>query len=162
RLLDAATEAGGRADGQAIRPESATGVETFTAAELMQTEIPEPRCAVDGVVAEGVNLLCSKPKLAKSCLAVSLSLSITTAGVALGTIKVKRGDVLYLALEDSKRRLKSRLKTILGKQQTPPPENLTLARTWPRQDKGGLQAIAEWLEAHKHTARLVIIDTWQK
>ncbi|MGH3326786.1 MAG: AAA family ATPase, partial [Streptomycetales bacterium] len=40
----------------------------FTADELMAMEFPEPRWAVPGILAEGVNLLAGPPKVGKSWL----------------------------------------------------------------------------------------------
>src|SRR5262249_34588789 len=83
-------------------------------------------------------------------------------GVALGKIPVEAGDVLYLALEDTKRRLKARLEKMLGRQQSTPPDRLSLSCLWPRQDDGGLEAVERWLTKHRGGARLVDVDTWPK
>jgi hypothetical protein len=136
-------------------------VEIFTAADLLTTELPEPKYAVPGILPEGLNLLAGKPKLGKSWLALNIALAIALGGKALGSIDVEEGDVLYLALEDSKHRLKRRLAKLLHGQDGVLPRRLHLARAWPRQDKGGLVKIAEWLTRHPD-ARLVVIDTWAK
>jgi AAA domain len=136
-------------------------VETFTAADLMRMQLPEPRWAVNGVVPEGLSILAGKPKLGKSWLALNIALAVATGGTALGSIAVEQGDVLYLALEDTKRRLQSRLDKLLHHQNAAAPERLTFATLWPRQDKGGLAALTEWLESHPE-ARLAFIDTWAK
>jgi hypothetical protein len=70
--------------------------------------------------------------------------------------------VLYLALEDTYRRLQSRLFTLRKGVDFPIPERLTLAIDWPRADADGLQHVAEWLEARQGAARLVIVDTLAK
>jgi hypothetical protein len=149
----------GNGDGHDGDPEPAPAVETFTAEELLRMELPEPRFAVEGIVPEGLSVLAGKPKLGKSWAALNLALAVATGGVALGKVQVEQGAVLYLALEDTKRRLKGRLGKLLGRQHAEAPAALTLAREWPRQDKGGLLALAEWLDAHPD-ARLVVIDTW--
>jgi AAA domain len=136
-------------------------VETFSAADLMKMDLPEQRWAVDGVLVEGFTLLAGRPKLGKSWLALNLALAVATGGTALGSIPVEAGDVLFLALEDTRRRLKDRLAKLLLSQQFPAPERLTLAREWPRQDQGGLAAVEEWLVRHKQ-ARLVVLDVWGK
>jgi len=142
-------------------PEPAPPVETFTAAELMAMELPEPRWAVEGVLPEGLNVLAGKPKLGKSWLALNLALAVAQGGVALDAVGVEAGPVLYLALEDTRRRLKDRLGKLLSRTGQAAPPGVTFARAWPRQDQGGLYALAEWLDDHK-AARLVVIDTWPK
>jgi hypothetical protein len=140
----------------------APAIETFTAAELHCMQLPEPKWAVQGIFPEGLSLLAGKPKLGKSWLALNIAVAVASGGVALGSIQVEGGEVLYLALEDTKRRLKDRLAILAAKQQLVEwPATLHMARSWPRQDKGGLVALIEWLEAHRAT-RLVVIDTWPK
>jgi hypothetical protein len=136
-------------------------VETFTAADLMKMTLPEPRWAVNGVLPEGLSILAGKPKLGKSWLALGFALAVASGGTALGSVAVEKGDVLYLALEDTRRRLQSRLNKLLGAQHARPPERLTLAVEWPRMGEGGLEAVGAWLERHKE-ARLVVVDTWVK
>jgi hypothetical protein len=134
-------------------------VETFTAADLLAAELAEQKMAVEGIVPEGLSVLAGKPKLGKSWLCFALGLAVAANGKALGRLSVEQGEVLYLALEDTKRRLRSRLEKLLGT--AAPPAGLYLARTWPRMDKGGGAALVEWLDAHPN-CRLAIIDTWPK
>jgi hypothetical protein len=150
----------GRQDSNPREPPPTVAV--FTAADLRRMELPEPKWAVEGILPDGLSLLAGKPKLGKSWLALNLAVAVATGGVALGSIRVERGDVLCLALEDTKRRLKERLAKLAEKQglvEWPP--TLYLARNWPRQDNGGLRALREWLRAHP-ASRLVVIDTWPK
>jgi len=78
---------------------------SWTAAELRDLKFPEPRWAVPGIIPEGVTLLGGAPKIGKSWLALGLSLAIASGGKALGSVEVEPGAVLYLALEDTGRRL---------------------------------------------------------
>ncbi len=130
-------------------------IDRFTAAELMALDLPEPACILDGIVTTGLNLLVSRPKIGKSWLALDLSIAIASGGMALG-FEVEQGDVLNLALEDSRRRLQKRLAKILDGDAAP--ERLTLATRWPRNDDGGLDEIEKWIKSVADP-RLVIIDT---
>jgi AAA domain len=65
--------------------------------------------------------------------------------------------VLYLALEDNKRRLKSRLDKLLGETH-PGPDRLYFHTEMPRLASGGLDVIKTWIASVEHP-RLIIIDT---
>ena len=94
--------------------------------------------------------------------ALNLALAVATGGVALGSIDVEPGEVLYLALEDTKRRLKDRIAKLAARQELGEwPATLRFARGWAREDKGGLCDLLEWLINHAN-ARLIVIDTWPK
>jgi hypothetical protein len=143
---------GDSGDGGDTRPRPRT---SWTAAELMATDFPEPRWAVPGIVAEGVTVLAGPPKAGKSWLALGLGVAIASGGKALGVIDVDAGPALYLALEDTGRRLKTRLGKVLGGDL--PPETLTLATECPPLPSGGADLISGWLERHDG-ARLVVVD----
>ncbi len=108
-----------------------------------------------------MSVLAGKPKLGKSWMALNLTIAVSEGGVALSSVPVEGGDVLYLALEDTKRRLQGRLRKLLSAQQGQPPARLTLVTRCPRQGAGGLEFIEEWLTSHPD-ARLIVIDTWPK
>jgi hypothetical protein len=132
---------------------------SWTAAELLATTFPEPRWAVPDVVPEGVNLLAGPPKCGKSWLALGLGVSVAAGGRALGSIEVVEGPCLYLALEDTPRRLQRRLSTILGPD--PAPSGLTIAVECPPLPMGGDERIATWLDQNPD-ARLVVVDVFAR
>jgi len=131
----------------------------WTADELMATEFPEPRWAVPGIISEGVNLLCGPPKVGKSWLSLGLALSVASGGRAMERVPVDGGAVLYLALEDTARRLQTRMRKMLGT--NPAPSTLTLATSCPTLPQGGSEAIAQWIERNSN-ARMVVIDVFAK
>ncbi|MEV6680839.1 AAA family ATPase [Streptomyces erythrochromogenes] len=131
----------------------------WTADELMATEFPEPKWAVPGIISEGVNLLAGPPKVGKSWLSLGLALSVAAGGTAMDTIPVEGGPVLYLALEDTPRRLQTRMGKILGSNRAP--SGLTLATSCPPLPQGGNEAIAQWLDRNPE-ARMVVIDVFAK
>src|SRR5215831_18364699 len=117
---------------------------SFSAKELQSMQFPPIAWIVQNIIpAEGVTLLCSKPKFGKSWLVYDLCIACTTDRFTLGTIKPAQGDVLYLALEDSKRRLQRRTGKLLGFGATWP-ERLTLKTEWRRLHEGGLDDIRAW------------------
>ncbi|GII20841.1 AAA family ATPase [Planosporangium mesophilum] len=132
---------------------------SWSAADLMAMEFPPPNWAVPGVLAEGVNLLAGPPKVGKSWLSLGLGLAVAAGGYAFDSIPVDGGPVLYLALEDTPRRLQSRMGKILGGQ--PAPAGLTLAVACPPLTQGGDEAIAAWLDRNRD-ARMVCIDVFAK
>jgi len=132
----------------------------ITAAELMRKTFPEPRWAVPGILPEGLNLLAGKPKKGKSILALNLGVSISLGGLALGQIPVEKGAVVYLALEDTERRLQGRLGHMLRYSEETPAA-LHLFTKWPRVDAGGLDLLEAKIQEIQDV-RLVIIDTLQK
>jgi hypothetical protein len=129
---------------------------TFTAVELMGEELPPVRWVVPDILPEGVSFLAGKPKMGKSWMSYGLCLAVATGGVALGTKQVERGEALYLALEDNRRRLQGRLDKLLVGDAVP--EGLHMAVEWPRADEGGVEKIDGFLKEHPD-CRLVVIDT---
>jgi AAA domain len=143
----------------AVRREPARLRTSWTAADIMNMDFPPPKWAVPGVLAEGVNLLAGTPKVGKSWMSLGLGVDVALGGKAFGSIDVESGPVLYLALEDTARRLQTRLRKVLGDRGAP--AGLTLATTCPPLPQGGDEAIAAWIDRNRD-ARMVIIDVFAK
>jgi hypothetical protein len=149
------------------RPGGTTGVPPaqrstwITARALCALEFEPIQYVVPGYIAEGLTLLAGKPKIGKSWLSMDIALAVSAGGACLGGIGCESGDVLYLALEDNRRRLQSRIRKLweieVLANRTPVPERLHLATEWPRANEGGVAAIREWIDRHPG-ARLVIVD----
>lgn len=130
----------------------------FSVAELLVQELPPAKWVVPDLLPEGVTLLAGKPKMGKTWLAQGLAVAIATGGMALGIKPVEQAEVLYLALEDPKRRLHKRFKKLVT---DAAPQGLSAAIEWPVLDEGGAEQISAWCATHPDT-RLVVIDTLKK
>ena len=134
-------------------------VEVVNAQILRNTVLPPLKWAIEGFLPAGLTILAGSPKVGKSILALHIALAVSTGGCALGKIFVQQGDVLYLALEDNKRRIQERINGS-DLDTTTDISRLDIAYSVPRQHEGGLAYIEYWLINHCQ-ARLVIIDTLQ-
>ena len=131
-------------------------LETMTAEQLQSAPYsPEP-FLVEELLPEGLHILAGAPKIGKSWLALWLCLCIAQ-GQPLWNFAVTQGEVLYLSLEDSYRRIQSRLFDLT--EDAPPTLHFAiLADTL----KHGLeQQIEQFLTEHPAT-KLVVIDTLQR
>jgi hypothetical protein len=129
-----------------------------TAAALRTKGFPPVSYIVPGFVPEGLSILAGRPKVGKSWLALDVGLGVADKRVVLGGTMPSVGDVLYLALEDTQRRLQWRITKLLSPFCGEWPDRLTLATQWRRLDDGGVDDIAEWCDS-VIKPRLVIIDT---
>jgi hypothetical protein len=137
----------------------ATPARLFTAFDLGLMQFPDLQEIVPGVLVEGLSILAGAPKLGKSFAAMDIAIAVATGGKAFGSIGCEQGDVLYLALEDGKRRLKTRLQQMLPFEPELP-RRLTFATEVPQIGEGLDSVIEEWI-ASAEKPRLIWIDTWR-
>jgi hypothetical protein len=129
---------------------------------LYDQQFPDLRYVVEGLFSEGVTLLASRPKLGKSWLMLQIGHAIAKGvSTLVVTDKPVCGDVLYLALEDSPRRLKRRLQKFCGADKSTWPERLKLITKWRRLDQGGLDDIREWCRSAA-SPTLVLVDVLKR
>jgi hypothetical protein len=144
-----------------IRPANAAKPKAgYSAVDLLTREFPPAKYCLDGLLTEGLTVLAGKPKSGKSWLSLLISLAVA-AGQTLDGRNTTAGEVLYLTLEDTERRLAGRLKKIAPGLGWPIAGNVDLRTSWPRADQGGLAFIADWIQQSKNP-RLVIVDTLAK
>lgn len=82
---------------------------TVKASDILAEEFPPVPFIIPEYLPPGLAFISGKPKIGKSWLVLQIALSVATGGKALGK-DVRQGRVLYLALEDSKRRLQDRMR----------------------------------------------------
>ena len=133
-----------------------------SARKIQEMEFQPIEWIVDKLITPGLIILAGRPKSGKSWLSLNLSLSITRGGIALSHFKAMKASVLYFALEDNVRRLKSRMENILNAEDDKvAPTNLYFLEDdiiFPKLNDGGLEEIQILLNEHTDI-KLVIIDT---
>lgn len=131
--------------------------------DILTRTLTEPVWAVPGLIPTGLSMLAGRPKVGKSWLSMQFALAVATGGAALGQ-HVEVGRVLYLALEDSERRLQQRMKAQGWRTDAPGQVKFILADTFRDEieylNSGGGKRLIKHLEKEKY--RLVIIDTFSR
>lgn len=141
-----------------------------TAQEIWTTDYPEPQWLVEGLLTEGLTILGGRSKIGKSWLVLDLALSVALGRPVWGSLPTTRGGVLYISLEDTERRLKKRMASVL--QGDEPPANLYIATVWPRAMEPdpsnpkrphptGIKKLY-WFLKGRPDVKLVIIDTFAR
>jgi hypothetical protein len=129
----------------------------LTARELDAMAFAPIKYVVPDWLVEGLTLFAGAPKIGKSWLVLEMALAVAAGGCCLGTASCEPGEVLYLALEDNRRRLQSRIRRLWGDLREPAPERLHIATQWPRANEGGIAALRDWAK-ERPLARLIVID----
>jgi hypothetical protein len=124
---------------------------------LKEMQFEPLKFVVPTVIVEGLTLLAGKPKIGKSWLLLHAAINVARGGFTLGEIKCPEGDAIYYALEDNKRRIKSRAMKLLGPT-ADWPKRLAIKCAMPRLSEGGLDVIKSWITSVKEP-RFVVIDT---
>lgn len=141
---------------EADRP--AIKLTTISARDLQEKDIPPAVYVVERLLTAGLAMIAAKPKMGKSWMVLDLCLAVS-AGLPFLEYQTNQGECLYLALEDTERRLKSRMNKLLQGQRAPEGFYFT---TSAHDIENGL---IEELEAHvaeRPQTKLIVIDTLQK
>ena len=132
-------------------------LKTMSMTELYDTVFQSRPPLIDGLLYPGTYLFVGAPKLGKSFLMAQLAYHIST-GTQLWNYTVRKGTVLYLALEDDYRRLQERLYRMFG---TDGAENLFFSVSAGQLGNGLDEQLTRFMQEHPDT-KLIIIDTLQK
>ncbi len=136
---------------------SGCSLQTVSMTELYDTLYPPRTLVVDGFLYGGTYLFVGAPKVGKSFFMGQLAYHVAM-GLSLWDYPVRKGTVLYLALEDDYARLQRRLSQMFGIESA---DNLYFA-TQAKTLKEGLDGELEEFVKQHTDARLIIIDTLQK
>lgn len=129
---------------------------------LMAMEFPPIRWIVPGYVAEGLSILAGRQKLGKTWLALDWASAVASGGLAMGSIQCEQGDVLYIDLENGRRRIQARIRALFpDERQIPDLSRLGWVDSAPRLDDSFLKALDDW-RLSSENARLVVIDVFQR
>lgn len=132
-------------------------MKTVTMQELYQDIYSKKPPVIEGLLYQGTYLFVSSPKIGKSFFMAQLAYHVST-GTSLWDYPVKKGTVLYLALEDDYRRLQERMYRMFGTDST---ENLYFSVSSKPLGNGLTDQLSGFIREHPDTT-LVIIDTLQK
>lgn len=133
------------------------GLDTVSMTELYETIYPPRIPVVDGFLYGGTYLFVGAPKVGKSFFMGQLAYHVAM-GIPLWSYPVRKGTVLYLALEDDYARLQRRLSDMFGVESA---DNLFFATQAKTLNEGLDVQLESFLKGHTDT-RLIIIDTLQK
>jgi RecA-family ATPase len=130
---------------------------TFSMNELYENVYDSRPPIVDGLLYSGTYLFVGAPKVGKSFFMAQLAYHVSM-GIKLWNYEVKKGTVLYLALEDTEKRLQERLFRMFG---TDSAENLHFTIGAKPLGSGLDEQLQRFVKEHPDT-KLIIIDTLQK
>jgi AAA domain len=113
----------------------------WTADELLRAQFPPIVWVIPNLLPEGLSFLAGRLKLGKSWLALQIAQAVAYGGLFFGD-PVEQGPVLYLALEDSERRLKSQM----HQQRWRASRDAVFCTAWEPLDTGGLDTLQAEME----------------
>ena len=130
-----------------------THLETITASSLLDKQFAPQHELIEGMLAPGLYILAGASKIGKSWLVLQIAHCVSM-GLPLWGRKVQKSEVLYLALEDTERRIQSRLMRICGGETG----EIAFATEAEVLGRGFEEQVTNFLHDHPQ-AKLVIVDT---
>ena len=131
---------------------------TINAAALMTQEFEPLQFVIDKILPHGLFILAGSGKIGKSWLALDVCTAAASGG-KLWDFHAVQGEVLYLALEDTHRRLQTRLKKIEA--DGVDISRLHLATSSFGINSGMMEQVNNFLIAHPDTS-MIIVDTLER
>ena len=122
-------------------------------AELLQMTFPDPVWIVPSIIPEGLSLLAGPPKVGKSWFCLQLGSGVSSGSEVFGQSVVAPQQVVYLALEDTQRRIQNRLRLMTAA----PCEYFKIAVRWER-GQDAINALKRLIHDLPEI-RLIVIDT---
>lgn len=136
--------------------------------DLQEMELTRKPDLVEGIIPHGLTAIAGRPKAGKSALILQMGLAISGMMTTVLNERCAKGRVLYLALEENRRRLQDRVYLMLGRdgadeQLNPFPwadtfDYVTADDQWPDWPHGGLDLLTEYVKEHPETT-VVMIDS---
>ena len=137
---------------------TATKYDLQRVCDLQDKEIPDPYWVIQDILPEGLGMLTAASKIGKSWLAQQICIEVARGGEVFGKRCNKSGAV-YLALEDSEKRIQQRGDIYMNGQKTPPGYQVSIYA--PTMDTGLFDMMQLYLDEDP-TIKLIIIDTLQR
>lgn len=134
------------------------GLSIISATELQKKNFPPITYLVEDLLPEGTSLLAAAPKIGKSWFVLDMGLKIALGMPFLNKPTTQVG-VLYLALEDTQRRLQDRMEKLL--KNGLPPSSFYFSTADAALDNGLIKSLESTIQIHPDI-KLIIIDTLQK
>lgn len=137
---------------------TATKYDIQRVCDLQDEDIPEPYWVIKDILPEGLAMLTAASKVGKSWLAQQICIEVARGGEIFGK-QSNKSETLYLALEDSKRRIIERSAIYMNHQHTPPGYRYSILA--PTLDNGLLDYLQLFLDENPDI-KLIVIDTLQR
>lgn len=135
-------------------------IKTVTASELDEMDIPPIEWLVDKILPVGLAMLGAPSKYYKSYMALDLCIRICNGSKFLGFNCTKHA-CLYLDLESTKRRPRSRLNQILGDQRKPDNLYIITGDDEPGRINDGLEEQINYQLSEHPEIKFIVIDVFQ-
>ena len=129
-----------------------------TMTELLKADIAPLHEVVTGFLHEGLWMFGGKSKRGKSWLMLDIALAVACGRAVFGHFPSVQSPVLYLALEDGQRRVRSRVLAI--EPTIAQRDDLHMAYEFPRLGEGGIETLTQAIDQYSYG--LVIIDVLAK